>query len=160
MAATKKARGAVAHPPIIAHPIQGSFVTTYAPLIRILPKDPDLPLQTLRLGEDFVPQAVLACFVFKPDGTHSGKIRLNFGGVSSREVQFRGTYALEHNDQLDVVEGEIRVGLIAPDGNVGLTNILHAIRLSRDELAFILMRASNSAAGNALTQGILKRVKK
>lgn len=123
----------------------GSWVGTYGPfslltgpipvIERITPPVPSI-------GSHYTASGALIVFRFKGDGTHEGKVRLNFAGTTPFTRVFKGTYALFTDPMIGVAEGTISLIFSDTDKvSPGQENKLDFMMRGPEELVFLLVES-------------------
>lgn len=154
----------------------GSWVGTYGPfslLTGAIPVIERITPPVPSIGSHYTASGALIVFNFKGDGTHGGKVRLNFAGTTPFTRVFKGAYALFTDPTIGVVEGTISLIFSDTDKvSPKQENKLEFMMRSPEELVFLLVESRTPilpppttpgapthvvTAGGSVSHGIVRR---
>ena len=150
----------------------GAWVGTYRPFTLLTdPISPPARTNPIpNLGGHFTASGALITLNFDGNGSHTGKVRLNFAGTVPMTRPFSGTYALFTDPTFGIVEGTIHLQF-SPTLNADVNKIEFMMR-SQEELVFVLVESQKLinppptnpnapthliTAGGSVSHGTLKR---
>ena len=150
-----------------------SFIYVNAPIAPPMRTNP-IP----KVGGDYTPAAAIISIRFDGNGTHKGKVLVNFAGTIALSRPFTGTYDVTSDLTLGTpagdgtfedgtTEGTIRLKLSTDAIGSIQTTILHFVMKNHEEMVFMIEEAHLptgpttflTTAGGSAAQGTLTRVR-